>query len=81
MFKLTVSRSQNFIESNQAGLAGKSTINRLEYCPETILDQEKSRYHKIEPLPQELEKAFVDIFFQSYQKPPKSIIKRHGRDG
>ncbi len=64
----------NFIESNQAGLAGKSTINRLEYCPETILDQEKSRYHKIELLPQELEKAFVDIFFQSYQKPPKSII-------
>ena len=55
-------------------LAGKSTINRLEYCPETILDQEKSRYHKIEPLHQELEKAFVDIFLQSSKKPPKSII-------
>ncbi len=27
-------------------LAGKSTINRLEYCPETIIDQAKSRYHK-----------------------------------
>ena len=26
----------NFIESNQRILAGKSTINRLEYCPETI---------------------------------------------
>ena len=34
----------NFIESNQAVLAGKSTINRLEYCPETILDPEKSRF-------------------------------------
>ena len=34
----------NFIESNKAVLAGKSTINRLEYCPETILDQEKSRF-------------------------------------
>jgi len=64
----------NFIELNQAGLAGKSTINRLEYCPETIINQEKSRYHKIELLPEKLEKAFVDIFFQSYQKPPKSLI-------
>jgi hypothetical protein len=64
----------NFIELNQAGLAGKSTINRLEYCPETIINQEKSRYHKIELLPEKLEKAFVDIFFQSYQKPPKSMI-------
>jgi hypothetical protein len=25
-------------------------------------------------LPEKLEKAFVDIFFQSYQKPPKSMI-------
>ncbi len=52
----------NFIELNQAGLAGKSTINRLEYCPETIINQEKSRYHKIELLPEKLEKAFIDIF-------------------
>ncbi len=58
----------NFIESNKAGLAGKSTLNRLEYCPETIIDQAKSRYHKIEPLPKEIEKAFVDIFLQSYQR-------------
>ncbi len=29
----------DFIESNQGSLAGKSTINRLEYCPETILKQ------------------------------------------
>ncbi len=64
----------DFIESNQAALAGKSTINRLEYCPETILDQAQSRYHKIEPLPQELEKAFLDIFFQDYKKAPKRII-------
>jgi len=31
------------LESNQVSLAGKSTINRLEYCPETILNQENSR--------------------------------------
>jgi hypothetical protein len=55
-------------------LPGKSTINRLEYCPETIIDQQKSRYHKIELLPEKMEKAFVDIFLQSYKKPPASII-------
>ncbi len=64
----------DLIESNQAALAGKSTINRLEYCPETILDQAKSREHKIESLPQELEKAFIDIFFQDDKKAPKRII-------
>ena len=64
----------NFLDSTEAILAGKSTINRLEYCPETIIDQTKSRYHKIEPLAKEIEKAFVDIFLQSYKTPPKSII-------
>lgn len=64
----------NFIDSDPAVLPGKSTINRLEYCPETIIDQQKSRYHKIELLPEKMEKAFVDIFLQSYKKPPASII-------
>lgn len=43
----------NFIESNQGLLAGKSTLNRLEYCPETILEQENSRYHRIEHDPKQ----------------------------
>ena len=64
----------NLIESTEAVLAGKSTLNRLEYCPETIIDQETSRYHKIEPLPQKIEKAFIELFLESYKKPPKSII-------
>ena len=64
----------NFIEPNQRTLAGKSTINRLEYCPETIINQESSRYHKIEHDPKEIEKAFVEIFLNSYKKPPKQII-------
>ena len=64
----------NFIESNQKTLAGKSTINRLEYCPETIINQESSRYHKIEPNPQEIEKAFGEIFLADYKKPPREII-------
>jgi len=67
-------KNLDFIDSNHPILAGKSTINRLEYCPETIINQEKSRYHKIEHNSQEIEKAFVDIFLESYKKPPKQII-------
>ncbi len=61
----------NFIESNQRILAGKSTINRLEYCPETIINQKQSRYHKIEADEKAIEKAFVEIFLASYKKPPR----------
>ena len=64
----------NFMESNQRVLAGKSTINRLEYCPETIINQESSRYHKIEHDPREIERLFVEIFLDSYKKPPKQIV-------
>jgi hypothetical protein len=62
------------IDFDRAIMAGKSTINRLEYCPASIIDQSKSRYHKIEHKPKEIEKAFVDIFMRSYSKPPKDII-------
>ncbi|NJO98658.1 MAG: IS1380 family transposase [Pleurocapsa sp. CRU_1_2] len=64
----------NFIESTPSILAGKSTINRLEYCPETIINQKSSRYHKIEADPKAIEKAFVEIFLASYKKPPREII-------
>jgi len=62
------------ISPNQEIIAGKSTINRLEYCPEEILDQSKSRYHKIEHQPRKIEKVFVDIFLDSYKQEPKEII-------
>ncbi len=64
----------NFIDSTEGRLAGKSTINRLEYCPETIRQQETSRYHRIEHQPKDIEKAFVEIFLGSYKKPPRKII-------
>ena len=64
----------NFMESNQRVLAGKSTINRLEYCPERIINQESSRYHKIEHDSREIERLFVEIFLDSYKKPPKQIV-------
>ena len=62
------------IEDKERWLAGKSTINRLEYCPETILDQKTSRYHKIEANFEKIEKSFVEFFLESYKTPPKSII-------
>jgi hypothetical protein len=55
----------DFIDSNTPSLAGKSTINRLEYCPETVLNQAESRYYQIEHQPQEIEKTFVEIFLNS----------------
>ena len=64
----------DFINSKKTGLAGKSTINRLEYCPETIINQKESRYHRIEHDPKEIEKAFVEIFLASYKKPPREIV-------
>jgi hypothetical protein len=64
----------NFIDNNSAVLAGKSTINRLEYCPETIITQAESRYHRIKHQPKAIERAFVEIFLASYKKPPRQII-------
>ena len=64
----------DFINSTQGVLAGKSTINRLEYCPETIINQKESRYHRIEANPKEIEKAFVEIFLASYKKRAREII-------
>jgi hypothetical protein len=64
----------NSLESKEEFLAGKSTINRLEYCPKTIINQGESRYHRIEHDPKKIEKLFVDIFLQSYKKPPRQII-------
>ncbi|VEP12968.1 transposase (fragment) [Hyella patelloides LEGE 07179] len=50
----------NYIDLNEGILAPNSTINRLEYCPETIINQQSSRYHKIEHDPKEIEKARKD---------------------
>ena len=64
----------NFIDLKEDILPGKSTINRLEYCPETILDQKSSRYHKIEHSPGKIKNIFIDFFLECYEKPPQSII-------
>jgi DDE family transposase len=54
--------------SDCAALAGKSTLNRLERTPHN------RRYHKIEHRPKAIEGLFVDLFLDSYVKPPKRLV-------
>jgi Transposase DDE domain group 1 len=54
---------------NCAPLAGKSTLNRLEYVPLV-----PSRYHKIGHNTVALEGLFVDLFLEAHKTPPKEIV-------
>jgi hypothetical protein len=62
------------LENEPAKLAGKSTLNRLEHCPEDVEQGVDSRYHKIGHSPSEIESLFVKIFLESYSKQPRQII-------
>jgi len=53
-------------------LAGKSTLNRLELTP--VRANECSRYKKIAVNKHKVDAFFVDVFLQSYDKPPSTII-------
>ena len=53
-------------------LAGKSTLNRLELSPADA--GAGSRYKKIVYDEQAFENLFVDLFLDSYSKPPEHII-------
>ena len=55
-------------------LAGKSTLNRLEYCPETVINQAEARYHRISHDPKGIERLLVELFLESYCKPPRWIV-------
>jgi len=53
-----------------AALAGKSTLNRLELHPlESV-----SRYHKIRPVAQAVERLFVDLFIDAHREAPRQIV-------
>lgn len=73
MFALAILKSIG-IEDEQAKLAGKSTLNRLEHCPEDVEQGADSRYHKIGHYPEKIESLFVSIFLKSYLKEPREII-------
>jgi hypothetical protein len=53
-------------------LAGKSTLNRLELTP--IGANAQSRYKKIPLDTHAVDRVFTEIFLQSYDKPPASIV-------
>jgi len=53
-------------------LAGKSTLNRLELTP--VGADADSRYKKITVNSQAVDRFFVDIFLQSFPKPPTRIV-------
>lgn len=55
-------------------LAGKSTLNRIEHCPETVSSRAESRYHRIGHDAEAIEKLLVEIFLESYSKAPREII-------
>jgi hypothetical protein len=54
------------------GLAGKSTLNRLELTP--VGASKKSRYKKIVARHRSIEDFFVHAFLQLHAKPPKRIV-------
>jgi hypothetical protein len=56
--------------SNCAALAGKSTLNRLE-----LHEQEgSSRYHKIRPQADAIERLWVDLFLEAHAQAPQEIV-------
>ncbi|MBD0266149.1 MAG: IS1380 family transposase, partial [Tolypothrix sp. Co-bin9] len=73
MFAIALQKRKG-IENEPVILAGKSTLNRLEHCPEDVEQGVDSRYHKIGHCPSKIESLFVDIFLESYSKEPRQII-------
>jgi hypothetical protein len=73
IFALAVGKVINS-EQESITLAGKSTLNRLEHCPEDVSSRADSRYHRIEHDAEAIETLLVEIFLESYQKPPRQII-------
>lgn len=61
-------------KSESVVLAGKSTLNRLEHCPETVVNQADSRYHRISHDRTGIERLLVELFLESYCKSPQSIV-------
>lgn len=72
IFALAVGKVINS-EQEFISLAGKSTLNRLEHYPENVSSREDSRYHRIEHDAEAIETLLVDLFLESYRKPPCQI--------
>lgn len=53
-------------------LAGKSTLNRLEWALGS--EAETDRYHRVALDPEAMNTYFVDLFLDSFEQPPEEII-------
>ena len=53
-------------------LAGKSTLNRLELTP--VRANKRSRYKKITINKHKVDAFFTNVFLQSYDRPPSTIV-------
>ena len=73
IFPLAVGKVINS-EQELTTLAGKSTLNRLEHCPEDLSSRENSRYHPIDYDAKAIETLLVELFLESYHQPPRQII-------
>ena len=71
----------NFIDAHEAVLAGKSTLNRLEYCPETVINQAESRKDRIEHQPKELSMCFCGYLSRIVSQSPTTNYSGYGCDG
>ncbi|AUB35534.1 Spore coat polysaccharide biosynthesis protein SpsF, cytidylyltransferase family [Nostoc flagelliforme CCNUN1] len=61
IFALAVGKAIN-LEQEPITLAGKSTLNRIEHCPEDISSRADSRYHRIEHDASAIETLLVELF-------------------
>jgi DDE family transposase len=70
VFSTLLGKLQPRRRSDCAALAGKSTLNRLE-----LHEQEgSSRYHKIHPQAEAIERLWVDMYLDAHTQAPKQII-------
>lgn len=73
MFKLAIGKIIDS-ENEPVALAGKSTLNRIEHCPEAVVERADSRYHRIGHDVQAIERLLIEIFLESHSKPPRQIV-------
>lgn len=73
MFALAVKKTIG-LENEPILLAGKSTLNRIEHCPETVGKRADSRDHRIGHDTEAIEKLLVEFFLESYTSSPRQIV-------
>jgi hypothetical protein len=61
-----------FAQDRGRALAGKSTLNRLEWG--AVAKDVEERYWRIGMRPQAIDRLLVELFVEAHSKPPRSIV-------